>query len=105
MGVAGAGKTTVGRALAAELGWGFVDADDLHTPASRDAMRRGIPLADAQRGPWLEAVRAEIARRLDAGSSVVVACSALRAAYRVIIGEDDPRVRFVHLAVPPEEIG
>ena len=61
MGAAGAGKTTVGRALAAALGWPFVDADDVHPPANVARMRAGIPLTDAERAPWLAALAAMIA--------------------------------------------
>jgi gluconokinase len=95
MGVAGAGKTTVGRALAAALGWSFLDADDLQPPANVDKMRRGEPLDDADRSPWLARVAAELRARDD----VVVACSALRAAYRDAL-RVRPEVRFVYLKVP-----
>lgn len=78
MGVAGVGKTTVGRALAAALGWTFVDADDLHPAANIAKMSRGEPLDEADRGPWLAALRA----RLDRGDDLVLACSALRAEHR-----------------------
>lgn len=95
MGVSGAGKTTVGHALATALGWPFVDADDLHPPANVDKMRRGEALDDADRAPWLDAVAATL-RSLDDG---VVACSALRAAYRQKLRVRDD-VRFVYLDVP-----
>ena len=95
-GVAGAGKTTVGRALAAALGWRFHDADDVHTPEARERMRRGEPLTDALRQPWLERVRAIIADAADRGESSVVACSALKQQYRDLLSRDLP-VRFVLL--------
>jgi gluconokinase len=100
MGVAGVGKTTVGAGLAEALGWRLVDADDLHPPANVEKMRHGQPLSDADREPWLAAVGAVIARALGAGESLVVACSALKAAYRLRLGGNDPRVRFVHLQAP-----
>jgi gluconokinase len=82
MGVAGSGKTTVGGLLARSLQWRFFDADDLHSAANREKMRRGIALTEADRGPWLEAVRDLIERSLAAGDSCVVACSALKRSYR-----------------------
>src|SRR5579884_1235439 len=94
MGVSGAGKTTVGRALAAALGWPFVDADDLHPAANVEKMRRGQPLDDADRAPWLAAVASTIRSMRDG----VVACSALKRAYRDLLRVRDD-VRFVYLAV------
>jgi gluconokinase len=102
MGVAGSGKTTVGRALADALGWAFVDADDFHPPASRAKMAAGLGLDEPDRAPWLAALRAEIERRQAAGKPTVLACSALRAAYREALAAGDPHVRFVHLVAPPE---
>jgi gluconokinase len=99
LGVAGAGKTTVGTALAGTLGWRFVDADDLHPPANVEKMGRGEPLTDADREPWLAAVRDVIVRALQEEDAVVIACSALKARYRAQLAGGDPRVRFVHLDV------
>lgn len=104
MGVAGSGKTTVGTALAAALGWRFVDADDQHSPASIAKMARGEALDDADRWPWLDRLRAIIDGALvgaSAGESrLVLACSALKASYRARLagGDAGPRVRFVYLA-------
>jgi gluconokinase len=95
MGVSGAGKSTVGGALAAALGWPFVEADELHPPANVAKMARGEPLDDADRAPWLEAVATRM-RALDDG---VVACSALRERYRDVL-RVRPDVRFVLLDVP-----
>jgi gluconokinase len=97
MGVAGCGKTTVGRALSAALGWDFIDADDLHSPDSVAKMAAGIPLDDADRAPWLAGVRSEIEARTARGARVVVACSALRQAHRVALAPDPANRRFVHL--------
>jgi gluconokinase len=102
MGAAGAGKTTVGRALALALGWPFHDADDLHDAASIARMRAGQPLTDADRGPWLDRVRAVIDAAIAAGTNAVVACSALKAQYRRRLAAGVPQVRFVFLDASPE---
>src|SRR5438105_10183446 len=81
-GVAGAGKTTVGQLLAEELGWRFYEADDFHSQANIDRMRQGVPLTDEDRWPWLESLRQLIKRCLAADESAVLACSALKEAYR-----------------------
>jgi carbohydrate kinase (thermoresistant glucokinase family) len=95
MGVSGSGKTTLGQALAEALGLPFRDGDDLHPPANRDRMRAGIALGDADRWPWLD----RVARALRDEAPVVVACSALRRAYRdrLRAGAGGPVV-FLHLA-------
>ena len=82
MGVSGSGKSTVGRALAAELNWPFLDADTLHPPANVAKMASGIPLTDADRWPWFDRIVAEMRRYAAAGKNVVIACSALKEAYR-----------------------
>src|SRR5262245_55085967 len=97
MGVAGSGKTTVGRKLAATLGHGFCDADELHSPASVEKMRSGVALTDADREPWLRAIRESIDEKRRAGASHVFACSALKARYREALGAGDPQVKFVYL--------
>lgn len=99
MGVSGSGKTTIGRTIADRLGWAFLDADDFHPPENRAKMRAGIGLTDADRTPWLAAVRGAIERHLERGKPVVVACSALKRSYRQELGAEDPRVRFVWLDV------
>jgi gluconokinase len=96
MGVCGCGKTTVGKALAAALGWRFFDADDFHPPANIEKMAAGIPLTDTDRWPWLDRLAAEMGAIERAGGHAVLACSALRQAYRdrlAVAGD----VRFVHL--------
>jgi len=99
MGVAGSGKSTVGAALAAALGWRFVDADDHHAAESVAKMARGEPLGDADRWPWLDRLRAIVDAGLAAGERLVLACSALKASYRErLAGGAAGRVRFVYLA-------
>ncbi len=97
IGVAGSGKTTVGRILAARLGCEFRDADDLHPPLNRDKMRRGIPLSDEDRWPWLHAVRALVQDCLARDRRAVIACSALKQAYRDLLIVDAAQVKLVYL--------
>lgn len=97
MGPAGAGKTTVGQALAAALRWRFLDADDHHSLANRAKMQAGEGLTDADRDPWLRALRAEIDEALAERRPTVIACSALKRSYRDALGHDRPRVRMVYL--------
>jgi len=97
MGVSGSGKTTVGTRLADRLGWTFADGDDFHPPANVEKMSRGEPLTDADRWPWLRAVRDFIAERLEADAPAVVACSALKAAYREVLLEDNDGAELVYL--------
>ncbi len=101
MGVAGSGKTTVGRLLASELGWGFADGDDYHPPANIAKMSRGEPLDDEDRRPWLAALRRHIDDCLARGENAVVACSALKKSYRAALIGDRRRVRLVHLSASP----
>ena len=100
MGVAGAGQTTVGRALADALGWAFVDADDHHSAASLAKIGRGEGLTDADRAPWLARLGALVRERRASGPPTVLACSALRAAYRDALGADAPGVVVAWLDVP-----
>ncbi len=97
MGVAGSGKSTVGQTLARRLGWPFHDADDFHPARNRAKMRRGIPLDDNDRRPWLEAIRASIVQSLSARENAIYACSALKQSYRQLLAADTEKVKFVHL--------
>ncbi len=103
MGVSAAGKTTVGRALAHELGWAFHDADDYHSAHNIAKMRAGEPLNDDDRRPWLAALRRLIGDIIDRGDHGILACSALKQSYRDALtpgGIQGSRVRFVFLDVP-----
>jgi gluconokinase len=82
MGVSGCGKSTVGQALAAACGWPFLDADDFHPPANVAKMGAGIPLTDEDRWPWLDRLASELTAILARGEHAVLACSALKQAYR-----------------------
>lgn len=82
VGVSGAGKTTIGKLLADELGWRFYEADDFHSCANVEKMHRGVPLTDEDRWPWLEELRKLIKRCVQSGENAVLACSALKRAYR-----------------------
>jgi gluconokinase len=104
MGVTGAGKTTVGLALAAALGWEFHDADDLHSEAAKRKMHLGIALDDADRAPWLSAIRELIETRLAEGRDGVVACSALKQSYRDEIVVDPNTVKVVYLKASKQVI-
>lgn len=97
MGVSGSGKSTVGAALARRLGWRFEDGDGFHPPANVTKMSAGHPLDDNDRRPWLEAIAAEIDRVATAGGHVVIACSALKRAYRDILihGRGDTTIVFL----------
>lgn len=103
MGVAGSGKTTIGRQLASDLGWRFYDADDFHPPANVAKMAAGTPLTDTDRKPWLEALRARIETSLASGENAIVGCSALKATYRAILQQraEEP-IQFIYLRGSPE---
>jgi len=95
-GVSGGGKTTVGKMLAEQLGWHFLEADDFHPAANIEKMRNGHPLTDEDRWPWLDCLRKQIEQLLSAGESGVLACSALKRAYRDRLRGGD-EVKFVFL--------
>jgi gluconokinase len=98
-GVSGSGKTTVGSLLAQRLGWPFADGDSFHFAANVAKMRAGLPLTDEDRRPWLAAIAAWMDGRIAAGQSAVVACSALRRAYRDMLLDGRPAARMVFLQV------
>lgn len=82
MGVSGAGKTTIGQALAQKKGSTFLDADDFHSKENREKMASGRPLTDADRMPWLERIHSHVTEQLKQGYSIILACSALKESYR-----------------------
>eukprot|EP00850_Spirogloea_muscicola_P000354 SM000001S04756 [mRNA] locus=s1:2006109:2009344:+ [translate_table: standard] len=92
MGVSGAGKSSVGRLLADELGCTFLDADDFHSNESRAKMRGGIPLTEDDRAPWLRRLAEQLASHVAHGRSVVLACSALQRSYRCVLDGSTPHV-------------
>lgn len=96
MGVEGSGKTTVGSLLARQLDWEFADADSFHSAENIEKIRRGVPLTDADRGPWIESMRDAIVRWIAGRRSAVLACSALKRSYRerLCVG---PEVKLVFL--------
>jgi gluconokinase len=102
MGTAGAGKTTIGRALAAVLDWRFVEGDAYHTPANIERMRLGEALTDDDRASWLAILHQVIARAIDRRDPTIVACSALKERYRNQLAGGLKLVRFVHLTADPE---
>jgi gluconokinase len=105
MGVSGSGKSTVGKLLARDLGWTFVEADDFHPAANIEKMRHGIPLDDEDRRPWLDAIRQRLEVAHARGEKVVLACSALKHAYQEYLKHYSPEaVRFVYLVGSEEMI-
>jgi len=101
MGTAGAGKTLVGRQLAAALGTPFIEGDDFHPAANIAKMASGTPLTDDDRRGWLQSLADELRAARAAGSGAVLSCSALRRRYRDVLRSGDGTVRFVFLAVTP----
>ena len=97
MGPMGCGKTTIGKMLAERLGWPFYDADDFHPGKNVEKMRAGIALTDEDRKLWLETLRDNIRRWVNDEQNTILACSALKQAYRDVLGVDQNRVRTVYL--------
>jgi gluconokinase len=99
MGVSGSGKSTVGKLLAQELRWTFVEGDDFHPRANIEKMHRGIPLDDKDRWPWLNAIHLRLEAAVKNGENVVLACSALMHSYQHYLAQFTPEsIRNVYLA-------
>ena len=97
MGVCSSGKTSVGKVVASRMNWTFIEGDDLHPPANITKMASGVPLTDEDRWPWLDSI-ADRMREIDkAGESAVVACSALRQAYRDRLRRSGADLCILHL--------
>lgn len=105
MGVSGVGKTTVAKGISALMGWEFAEGDAFHPQANIDKMASGHPLDDNDRWPWLGALRDWMAAKIAADESAVVTCSALKVAYRDLLREAGPQVRFLHLVADESLIG
>lgn len=97
MGVAGSGKSTVGKLLGQRLGWDFYDGDDFHLPENRDKMSRGIALNDTERLSWLLVLRKTIDKLTSSQTNAIIACSALKLAYRHILQGEDREIVWVYL--------
>ncbi|KGI78026.1 gluconokinase [Oleiagrimonas soli] len=104
MGVSGSGKSTLGHAIAERMHWPFVEGDDLHPDVNVEKMRHGVPLDDADRRPWLEAVARTVRQWRAQDRSGVISCSALRRAYRDVIADGHEDVLFVYLHCSRERL-
>lgn len=104
MGVAAVGKTTLGKALADATGGLFFDSDDLHSAANREKMSTGIPLTDADRKDWLEAIADLITECSEIPTPTFIACSALKQSYRDILRAAHPSLAFLFLTADPETL-
>ena len=104
MGVSGSGKTTIGQRFAAAVGWSFEEGDRWHPPANVEKMRAGTPLVDDDRWPWLDALSAAIGDWIAADRRTVLACSALKQAYRDRLARGRREVAFAYLKGSPELI-
>jgi carbohydrate kinase (thermoresistant glucokinase family) len=97
MGVSGSGKSVIGAALARALGVDFVEGDEYHSAENVRRMAAGIPLTDEDRVQWLRTLAKRIHEAKDAGTGLVVSCSALKRSYRDILRAAAPELRFVFL--------
>ena len=102
MGVSGAGKTSAAEEITRQLGWDYIEGDDLHPAANVAKMAAGTPLDDDDRWPWLRRIAEVIGEHEAAGTSLIVTCSALKRTYRDLLREGHPSVWFAHVDVPRE---
>jgi gluconokinase len=102
MGVSGSGKTSVAEELTRQLGWEYIEGDDLHPEANVAKMAGGIPLDDEDRWPWLQRIAEVIGEHEAAAISVIVTCSALKRSYRDLLREGHPSVWFAHVQASPQ---
>jgi len=102
MGVSGSGKTSAARELTRQLGWEYIEGDDLHPEANVAKMAAGQPLDDEDRWPWLRKIAEVIGEHEAAGTSIIVTCSALKRVYRDVLRDGHPSVWFAHVDVPRE---
>jgi len=100
MGVSGSGKTSAARELTRQLGWEYIEGDDLHPEANVAKMAAGHPLDDEDRWPWLRRIAEVVGEHEAAGTSIIVTCSALRRVYRDLLRDGHPSVWFAHVDVP-----
>ena len=106
MGVSGTGKTTLGKMLSETTGWPFLDGDDFHPAANKEKMAAGHPLTDEDRAPWLAILHETIAKYVNSGTNMILACSALRDGYRATLRGTLPEgsVQFALLEADPKVI-
>jgi gluconokinase len=99
MGVSGSGKTSVALELTRQLGWAYIEGDELHPAANVAKMAGGVPLVDEDRWPWLRRIAEVIGEHEEAGTDLVITCSALRRSYRDLLRDGHPSVWFAHVHV------
>lgn len=104
MGASGCGKTTIGRAFAARLGWVYREGDEFHPPANLEKMQNGLALDDADRAPWLAAIARWMDAQMRKREPAVIGCSALKRAYRDFLRGERPPAWFLYLRVPRAEL-
>jgi carbohydrate kinase (thermoresistant glucokinase family) len=104
MGVSSSGKTTIGNELSKRLKWPFFDGDSFHPPENIEKMKRGVPLDDQDRYPWLLAIRKQINIQVSESKSAIFACSALKERYREILMQGVPNINLIYLDAPIETV-
>jgi gluconokinase len=100
MGVAGSGKSTLGREVAERMGWPMIEGDDFHSDENKARMRAGVPLSDADRAGWLRILARELQQH---PHGAVLTCSALKRSYRDLLRAASPGLPFVFLDISEDE--